>query len=115
MDEDSLGVRRPEFLIQTGLALPDGRVPYFLLRRLPLALLTLESCLDLGDSGMLPVYLRIGAWGLPFPCGIRTNLVHQSLFMGGQNHMRVPGMLFLQVTRLASNVDMIRLVSHCSF
>jgi hypothetical protein len=58
IDEESLGVRRPEFLIHTGLEFPDCRALYFRLRRLPLALFTLESCLDLGDSCILSVYLR---------------------------------------------------------
>ena len=56
-------MRKPEFLIHTGLVFPDGRALYFRLRKLPLTLFTLESCLDLGESGMLSVYLRIGPWG----------------------------------------------------
>lgn len=59
MDEESLGVRRPEFRIQTGLVFPEGRALESLLRRkLPVRLFTLESCLDLGVSGILSVYLR---------------------------------------------------------
>ncbi len=59
IDWDSLGVRRAEFRIQTGLVFPEVLALWKRrLRRLPLALFTLESCLDRGDSGMLLVYVR---------------------------------------------------------
>lgn len=59
---ESLGVRRPEGLCQTGLEWPDGRPPLnLLLRKLPEELFTLESCLERGEVGMLSVYFLKGS------------------------------------------------------